>query len=296
MSLSPLIAIPRKDAAGNAVMGIAINPVKQYVKPFWLTPDTLAAALGAQGAANDNLELRFTVDSQGHFEWAYLIGASTSMIYTLEFFDGATQRRLQNRPVHAATIVGSAVRPFRLPEPYFFDVGDSQREIICKIRNLNTVPNTIRLVLHGRRFYHREAPPAIARELNQKFNKGWRTHSYFLVPNETLNDGTVTAVAGGGTATFTFEADSTADTDLQKLMVYSQATFTFKLRERATGRYLMNNAVLSTNGMGNAEFPFYFADSYHLERQKQLLLEVTNLSQSDNQIYATLAGRRIVFD
>jgi len=103
----------------------------------------------------------------------------------------------------------------------------------------------------------------------------------------------VTPVVANGTATFTFESDASADTEVQKLMVSSTGAFSFTLRERATNRLLMPNTVHSQNGWGNAEFPFYWADTYLLERQKQILMDVTDLSGSQNFIYPVMAARRL---
>lgn len=283
------------DGRMKPVEGIAVNPVKPHVRGYWLVGDvatiTLAASAGLNIAGVPS-ELRFLIDSQGHFDWAYIIGVSSG-VFTLEYFDPGSQRRLQNRPIHSTTIVGSAVRPFRLPEPYFFNIGDSQRQLICTLRDLSGASNTVRLICYGRRFYHKEAPPDVALDIARKFGQGDRSYSYFLVPNETANDGTVTSVAGLGTANFTLESDASADTEIQKLMFSSTGNFTFTIRERSTNRLLMNDVVHVQNGWGNAEFPFYPADTYLLERQKQLIVAVTDLSGSTNFIYLTAAGRRL---
>jgi len=300
MPLAPFVSVPKRNPDGSIargpdgkpVIGIAVNPVKQFVKGFWLTSDPVSVTLAPGGSA----DLEFLVDSQGHFDWAYILGSSTAA-YTLEFFDAGTQRLLQNRPVHSVTVVGSGVRPFRLPEPYFLNVGDSQRVIKVTVRNNlpGAQTNTIELVLYGRRFYHKEAPPDVAREIAEKFGGGWRTYAYFLVPQDTHGDGLVDPVPAGGFASQTFNMDANADTDLQKLMVVSTGAFQFRLRERATNRTLSNGTVLGTNGWGNAEFPFYFADTYLLERDKQLLFEITDLSGADNFIFATIGGRRLQY-
>jgi hypothetical protein len=145
----------------------------------------------------------------------------------------------------------------------------------------------------GRRIYHKEAPPDVALDLQKMFGYGSRTYSYFLLPKETKSDGTVTPVTGNGTASVTFESDASADTEVQKLMVASTGAFTFTLRERATNRLLMPNPVHSQNGWGTAEFPFFHADSYLLERQKQLIMDITDLSGSTNYIYPVMAARRL---
>lgn len=295
MPLRAFVDVPVRGPDGRVIDGVAINPVKPYVRGYWIAdPDRLAVVLAASGAAGDNSTLEFLVTQDGHFDWIEIIGTSTGA-YTLDWFDQGRQRRLQNRPVHSTTIMGSAGRPFKLPIPYRLNVGDAERVIRCTIRNLTATQNTVRLCIYGRRWYHREAPPDIAREIQQKMGEGERTLDYFLVPNETNNDGTVTAVAGGGTATFTLESDDSADTLIHKIMFASTGTFQYRIRERATNRYLSNTVLHNLQGWGNAEFPFVFADTYLLERKKQLLVEVTDLSGQSNSIYLTAAAERMEY-
>jgi len=290
------IGNPVFDANGRPVEGLAINPIKPHVRSYWLAdPNQTLVVLPASAGANQVgavRELNFLIDSQGHFDWTSIVGLSTGA-FMLEFFDPGSQRRLQNRPINSDCIVGSAQRQFRLPEPYFFNIGDAQRQLKCYLRDLSGAENTVRLNLIGRRIYHKEAPPDVALDLEKTFGFGSRTYSYFLVPNETKSDGTVTAVTGNGTSSFTFESDASADTEVQKLMVSSTGAFTFTLRERATNRLLMPNAVHKDNGFGYAEFPFIFPDTYLLERQKQVIMDVTDLSGSSNFIYPVMAGRRL---
>jgi hypothetical protein len=295
MPLRAFVEVPVRGPDGRVVDGIAINPIKPYVRGYWIAdPDNLAVALAAQGAAGDSATLEFLVTQDGHFDWTYIVGTSTGA-YSLEFFDQGRQRRLQNRPVHSQTVVGTSARPFRMPIPYRLNVGDAERVIRCTIRNLTGTTNTVRLAIYGRRWYHREAPPDIARDIQQKMGEGERTLDYFLTPNETGLDGTVTAVAGGGTATFTLESDDDAETLIHKIMFASTGVFQYRIRERATNRYISNTVLHNLLGWGNAEFPFVFADTYLLERKKQLLVEVTDLSLSSNSIYLTAACERLEY-
>ena len=305
MSFASFVQVPKRDPqTGQVVLGqngkpqygLAVNPIKPHVRSYWLSDPnrasiTLAASAGANQAGAPQ-DLNFLVDSQGHFDWSSIVGVSTGA-FLLEFFDPGTNRLLQNAPIHSSTIVGVAARQFRLPESYFLNVGDSQRQLKCTLRDLSGNSNTVRLNLPGRRIYHKEAPPDVALDLQRIFGQGSRTYAYFLLPKETRNNGVVTPISASGTGSFTFESDASADTELQKLMVASTGAFSFTLRERDTNRLLMPQAIHSQNGWGNAEFPYYFADTYLLERQKQLIMDVTDLSGSENYLYLTIAGRRL---
>ncbi len=306
MSFASFVRVPKRDQMGNPIFGpdgrpvegLAINPVKPHVRGYWMVDPnqasiTLAASAGANVAGAKG-RLDFLVDSQGHFDWSSIVGVSAGA-FSIEFFDPSTNRFLQNKPVHSSTIVGVAARQFLLPEPYFLNVGDSQRVIQAVLRDLSGAENLVRLNLVGRRIYHKEAPPDVALDLQKHFGQGSRTYAYFLTPNETRDDGTVVAVSGNGTGRFTFESDASADTEIKKLMASSTGAFTFTIRERDTNRLLMpiNGNIHSQNGWGNAEFPYIFPDTYLLERQKQLIVDVTDLSGSTNYIYMTMAARRL---
>jgi hypothetical protein len=281
-------------STGKPVMGITPDPMKQHVRPYWLTSDPVLTTLAAQGTVGDTVDLSFNIDTQGHFDWEYILGQS-DYAFTIEFFDTGKNRYLQNRPIHNQCCVGVAGRPFKLPDPYFFNVGQSSRELTVRIRNLSANANNIRLALYGRRFYHHEAPPDIALEMVRKFERNERAFSYFLLPKEETNAGVITPVAALGNTTFTFESDDSADTLLTKLMHYSTGTFNCLIRERSTNRTLMNLNVHSNMQWGNAEFPGFFSDTYLLERLRQLIVTVTDLSNAENTIYLAMAGVRLQY-
>jgi len=295
MPLATFIEVTGRNPDGSVRRGVKINPVKPFVRGYWMIdPNNETVTLAAQGAAGDSATVRFNINSQGHFDWVYTMGVSTGA-YSLEFYDAQSNRRLQNRPVNSLHIVGIATRPFRLPKDYFLDVGKSAREVSCVIRNLTGTQNLVRLVLYGRRFYHREMPEGMADEVIKSLAPKWNEYSFFLVPRETNMDGTVTAVGANARAVFMFDQDDNADFEVQKLMITSTGTFTFELRENDKRQVIATGAIDSTMGSGNSEFPFIFADTFLLERKKQLLLEVTDTSGNSNSIFATLAGKRMQY-
>jgi len=275
-----------------------IDPTKKYLRPYWINSKPQIVVLSPIGTPGDEAEIEFNVDQQGHFDWNSIVGTGTDP-FTLEMVDVASYHRLQNKPVHFANIVGSGARPFYLPEPYFLNVGLSQRTITLRVRNLIAFPNTIQISLYGRRFYHNEAPAAISVAFMKRFGQSERAYSYFLVPEETHNNGDIDPIPTAGTATFRFTADSEADAVIQKTMVATDppgGNFGFTIRERTTNRLIMTDEVRGFSGWGTAEFPFRLADTYLLERQKDLLLTVTNESGVDTKFFFTMAGLRIHYD
>ena len=286
---------PLFDAQGRPVQGVAINPAKPFVRAYWIPAVTPAGAASVTLAGSASADLEFVIDDQGHFDWKCLIGASTGA-YVLKFYDVGKNRLLQNKPVHSSCIVGSAQRPFCLPENYFFNVGDSQRVLRCRVTDISGNSNTIRLALHGRRFYHKDADPDVALKMQSVFGQGERTYSYFLAPLE--NDDTTglpPTLPANGTLTLSMQSDAGADTELKKFMAASTTggAFTVNIFDRSKNKFLMNDVVVNTETFGNAEFPFIPADSFLLERQKYLLFYLTDLSGADNVVYLAAAGRRL---
>ena len=281
------------DGDGNPAKGVVINPCKPFVRAYWIPgtpPDgTAVASLLAGGSAM----LDFVIDDQGHFDWKTLVGVSTGP-YVLQFFDVGKNKELQNRPVHSSLIVGSAQRPFVLPEPYFFNVGDSQRNLRCKITDISGAPNTVRLSLHGRRFYHKDADPDVAQAMRKYFAGGEKPYSYFLTPLESdPNTGAPPVLAAGGKLALTLQSDAGADTELKKWMAVSTGAFTVNIFDRSKNKFLMNDVIPNSDIFGNAEFPFIPADSFLLERQKYLIFYLQDLSGAPNTVYIAAAGRRL---
>ncbi len=280
---------------GSVQLGVEIHPAKKFLRGYWLTPDQDPVVLAANGQAT----LRFVVDSQGHFDWAYIMGTSTGA-YSLEFFDGGRNKLLQNRPVHSDLIVGNAFRPLMMPKPYFIDVGDSQREIQCVVRDLSGAQNTVRLVLYGSRIYHKEMPPQLALDLSREFVGRGPEYSYFLVPKETLPNGDLDAVAAGGLAELTFEADDSANIELKEWVAGSNWGNFFAdvmVRERDTLRGIVSavspvNLAFGSVGIAPPFFPIFLPDSYLLERKKQLIVTARNTSGSPQKPFLMAAGKR----
>jgi len=280
---------------GSKVQGIEINEIKKHVAGYWLTPDTLPVVLAAGG----QLDLHFTVDPQGHFDWAYLMGVSTGR-YSLKFQDGGRNRYMQNRPVMNELIVGDAFRPLMLPKSYFMDVGNSSREMICTIQDLSGAPNTIHLVMYGRRFYHKEMPWTLARDVSRKFFQEGPDYSYFLVPNETDVTGDLAAVAAGAEFNLTFEADDDANIEIQKIIGSQDWATSFDqimIRERDTLRGIVSSPagpglVACSSIVASPAYPVYLPDSYLLQRKKQLIVTGRNISGGALKPFIMMAGRR----
>lgn len=294
--------------------GYYINPSKRHVRPFWLVPTleseqvlTLAPA-GTPGSIARNIQ--YDVDTQGHFEIAYVMFQATSPEFVVMITDGGNNnKQLMNAEIHARTIAGTARRPFILPETYFLNVQNAKRTLNMSFRNLSPNINSVRWCFEGRRWYHKEAPPEVQRAIENRFGLMEKTYTYYLTLQQnppSLNPNTpeganlpgLTLAAGEAlfenSAPF-FKSTDEADTEIHKLTYSATGPFEFQLRERQSGRTLSNGFIRVENGWGDGEFPFVLPETLLLERNYELLFEVRDLSGLQNIIYPTLIGRRLQY-
>lgn len=278
-----------------------INKTKKHVRSFWVLgqPKTIVAAVaGTPGASV--LGVPFEVDTQGHFEWAYIMAHARNQIgvdnkdFLLKIFDPGTRRDLMNDAIHAETICGTARRPGILTETYLLNTENAGRELQISVENLDPLyQNNIEIALHGRRWYHKESPPDVQEEMRNYFQHKERTTHYWL----TTKGGVVVLAAGQeliNNAAPLMEADDEADTEVFKITSKSDGPFEFRLRELATGKTISNDYIRVENGWGNAEFPFVFQESLLIERNYDVAVDIRDLSGlQQNRVFLTFHARRL---
>lgn len=282
MSLATFIPVELQYEDGQIIKGLQPNPIKRHVRDYTLASDPVTITLAGSGTGF----VDFVVDQQGSFEWRSIVGTSTG-VFSIEFLDNGREVNLQNRALHSNTVIGTARRPFRLPVPYMLStVGGGRRAIRASLTDLSTSTNTIRLNLKGRRWYQNEAPPDVQAQMQAEINKRAAMYDYWLTTEEAFT------LDGSGNGQAIIRAGHEADTEIYKLMLQSANPFTFKIREESTLRTLMSDFIDSRNGMGNAEFPYIFADTYYFERDRFLIIEVEGGTASE-ELFITMAGRRL---
>jgi hypothetical protein len=271
-----------------------VNPAKRYTKPFWLTTDPVTVSI-AGGGSSDPIPM--IVDQTGHFEIAYMTYIATGD-FLLTIFDAGRRYTWMNRPIHIQTIAGTGQRPLILPESYFLNVAKGSRMLTVQFTDLSGAPNDIRLVLHGRRYLYNEAPAEISKYFEEYFSTKERTSVFFLTTEKAL-----TNILTGTSDNTEFRVTSDAYFEIIKLTAFAHkhgdpttpAVYEFKLTEYASGRALMPGYVRGELGFGTAQYPFIPYESYLLERDYRIRLDITNLSAFDGDFYFTLIGRRVPF-
>ena len=81
-NLDPYVFIPKVDPSGRQILdsfgqpivAVGYNPMKEHVRAFHFSSRPDAPVLAALGAAGDEVEVEFVIDSQGHFDWTHIIG------------------------------------------------------------------------------------------------------------------------------------------------------------------------------------------------------------------------------
>ncbi|MGH8898200.1 MAG: hypothetical protein ACRDZ4_14565 [Egibacteraceae bacterium] len=296
------------------VVGYYINQTKRHVRPFWLVPKLLTeqqVTLAPAGAPGDRVPgITFEIDTQGHFEIAYSMFQADSSDFVVTIMDGGNNnKQLMNTDVHAATIAGNAQRPLIWPETYFLNVQNAPRQLTMNFRNLSPLQNRVRWCFHGRRWYHMESPPEVQRKMEERWGRMEKTYTYFITLSlaeagygpstpEGANPPGLTLAAGQAlieNAAPIFWATDEADTEVHKLAAISTGPFEFQLREAQSGRTLSNGFIQVTNGWGDGQFPFIFAETFLFERNYKVLFEVRDLSGAPNIIYPTMIGRRLQY-
>ena len=280
---------------------LVVNKTKRHVRSFWLQGDPRTLALTAAGTPGDTLlAVPFQVDTQGHFEWAYIMAHAVdsngvvNSDFTIKIFDPGTRRDLMNEEIHAGTLAGTGRRPGILVETYFLNTENAERQLQISVRNLRALPNNIQITLHGRRWYHKEAPPDVQQMMREKFKNKERTTTYWL----TTKNGAFTLAAGAelvNSAAPIIEADDEADSEVFKITAVSTGEFEFRLREIATNRFISNEFVRKENGWGDAEFPFVFQETLLIERNYDVAVDIRDLSGAPNTVYLTTHCRRLWF-
>jgi hypothetical protein len=268
---------------------VVINKLKAHVRSFWITSAPKAIVVPALGTVR---QVPYVVDTQGHFEWAYLMSRQTSPAFTVNIFDPGTRRNLMNNPIHAATLLGTAQRPGMLVETYLLNTENAGRELQFDFTDLSGAPNTVETVLHGRRWYQNEAPPDVQADIRKKFQQRERTTAYWL----TTKVSPIVLGAGGeliNNLAPLIEADDEADTEVFKLTASSTGPFEFRLRELASNRTLSNDFIRVESGFGTAQFPFVFQESLLIERNYDVAIDIRDVSGAPNTIFLTFWCRRL---
>jgi len=268
---------------------IYLNPLKKFVKPFWLVPQDVNNTGNLAVGANTAQPMILRNDQQGPFEGFYAtVQHNGDMLVRIN--DTGMQRDLMNRDVHVDTIFTPAPggqSPFIFPESLWMDAGSTLQ---LTFTDISGVGQSVRPVIHGRKFYLRSAPRGIGTNVLARRERERRVSTPYFYTTDVA----VALTAGQTGLQVPLTVSQEGHFEARKITVVSTGAFDFRISENRNGINLAGAIFTSSVSCGGiASFPYIFPESWLIERNTQLTVEFNNVFPGVNTIFFTISGRRI---
>jgi hypothetical protein len=144
------LGLPPQDVI-NAMYDIFGSYPRKNVLPYAYQFSRTAAA-GTAIAANGTSRTSIKVSADAAFVATYITGASTGE-YTMFFRTDSSDRQLMDDPIHSATVIGTAERPFILPKPLLMAPNTT---ISFDLVDLSGAQNEVYFTMWGFKVYRRQ--------------------------------------------------------------------------------------------------------------------------------------------
>lgn len=226
---------------------------------------------------------------QGGFEGNYLMfedstDGTAAANWTVNFVDYAG-RYLMNFPCHVRTVFGTAQNPAYIREPLLLF---SREKLGIQMFKISGGAVSVRLNGGGVQYN-----PTIIKQ--QKFvddrirkwqNRRQSIFPYWLTP---LNP-----VVMGASGTTIIDVKIGQTIQFFTMANVSTGDYALSITEVRSGQTLCNGQWSSTNGIGDAAFPWIFDRPYLVKEGGRLRFTFTDLSGAPNNAFLTIAGRKIM--
>jgi len=270
---------------------VYLNELKRHVKPYFLVPQDLGNVQGQLAVVANNTNNAILIpDQQGPFEGMYWTAEHGGHML-VRINDSGFRRDMMNRDVHVDTImtpVPGAQDPFMLPETLWL----AQRHALTlTFTDISGANQTIRPVLHGRKFFLKQAKPGLANRFLARREQQQRISTpYFYTTDANV---TLAAAAVGTRAQMTISEEG--HFVAHKITCVSDGPFDMIIKDSRDGQALSGSIVVSnTQCTGIAARPYIFPEPWFIERNTQLLFEFNNrFALGANRIWMTFSGRRV---
>ena len=281
-----------------------VNPKKLYVQHFSLTPQPPGDVVTIPGTGTSG-PLVFQGPQEGVFEgFQIMLTATAPGSLLLTKMDHRITRSLISGFIHADSIfgipimpgagAGLGVFPYYLPETLWLRRTET---LAIQFQNLSGQNNIVRCVMHGRLYVQQLADSLAANsDAIQKAEILNLTTApfFFTTSSQPLADGVAAhGISALATVKTTINIANDGAFELGKISGSSTGAFTLKIYDPNTGRVLTNQPIHSDLIVGSSAFPYILPEPLFMKRSGYLNLEITDLSGNVNDIYLTLAGRRI---
>lgn len=273
---------------------VGLNELKKHVTPWQLVPQNLNNVTGTLAVpANTTRNLALNPDQNGPFEGMYMT-ADTAGLMNVRIHDSGKNKDLMNRDVLVQTIMTptpGGQNPFILPETLWVE---QRQSILMYFTDLSAVANSVRPVVHGRKFWLRQARAGLA----NKFVAQRRLQQTVTTPYFYTTDAAVTLAAAAAGATANISVSAEGHFVAYKITCISDGPFEYRLKDGETGQSLSGNVfVAAVQASGTAANPYILPEPWFVEKNRQLILEMNNLNaMGQNRVWFTLSGRRIYDD
>jgi hypothetical protein len=254
------------------------NPQGTGIVPFFLKPSTFPLVL----AASTGQDITVFNDNSGMFEIIAMVFTATSSDFTVRIVDEDSSRQYMKNPVIAGTILGTAAIPYYLPCPLYILPGSN---VTFSLFNNTLVPNTIRIMLYGKKYKQPE----------RVFGDNYRTDLKQRKPYWYTTDQALSIVIGA-TVENQFTITQESDFYLRKINVVSTGTYDILITREKTGETLMNGAIPSTLFASDGQSFLEFDQEIFIENRTQLTVQVANTSGALNRVFLTFAGTNYYYD
>jgi len=209
--------------------------------------------------------------------------------YLVELNELGESRKFMNKPVHVRTIFGTAKYPGTLCEPYMFS---SQHQIQMQFTNLSVTGRSVRPYLSGAQYYPWAAQSAKSRDALASVIKRWNMRRgqvwpFWLTTEEPIS------LAANAEANFEMLPGQDAQFIARFMTAVSTGNFEYSLLEVKTQQSLTNGRATFTNTLGDARLPKRLSKDYVVPAGYRLRLTVKDLSGATNNIYFTIAGKKV---
>jgi hypothetical protein len=209
--------------------------------------------------------------------------------YLVELNEIGESRKFMNKPVHIRSIFGSAKYPGRMCEPYMFA---SQHQIQAQFTPLNAAARTIRPYVTGAQYYPWAAQSDESRAKLSKMIKLWNMRRKQVWPFWLTTDESI-SLAVNEERSFEMLPGQDAQFVACFFTAVSTGNFEYSLLEVKTQQSLTNGRATFTNSLGDARLPKLLSKPYVVPAGYRLRLTVKNLFAGTNNIYFTIAGKKV---
>jgi hypothetical protein len=264
--------------------GVMTPPVS-FQQPYW-------SVNGADEGVGTPFEVRSLVYAS-HSTGAPPFAENTATAnYTVVMQEVGQARQFMNNPVHIRCLAGTAQLPALLREPYYMQ---SKHSLSVQFAKVAGAAVGVRFYLVGAQFYpwdpeFRQYPnnkKALLTLLRRWEKRKQYVSPYWLVPEQNVN------LLANATGNFFLKVGDDGHFEGFTITAVSTGNFGWELSEPKTQQTIMNGQVTQTNGVGTALFPTLLPTPYLVPAGYRLRLTITDLSGAPNQVFFTIAGRKI---